>query len=311
MTVTVSGPIVLTTTAHEYRFQMRAIEQAKLSKSEPGKVSPKVGAVLVRNAQVLGEAYRGELGEGEHAEYTLLERKLSGVDVSGATLYTTLEPCTTRHDPKRPCAHRIIDRGITQVVIGIIDPNELIRGDGWWTLREAGIKVDIFLPVLHDEVEQLSHEFAQHHRGRTRRIVAETREPLPTGQIGSNGGRIGHMPNGDKVEWLPFDDGTGEEGPMILRRNDKAIAEMYSELWDKVWYNRQQVRRERIASGEVELTDVDKRLLKSTETTMRALERKYGKKNLRFNDLEWGLISGRMSALAWVLGSDWDESLDT
>ena len=200
MTPKGSEPVVLTTTLHEWRFQQRAVDQAKLSKSEPGKVSPKVGAVLMRNARLLGEAHRGELREGEHAEYTLLERKLPDVDVTGSTLYTTLEPCTTRREPKRPCAHRIIERGVARVVIGLIDPNELIRGDGWWTLREAGIEVEIFYPHLVKQLEELNREFNQIHRGLARRTVAESREPLPKGQIGQNGGRIGYLENGDKVE---------------------------------------------------------------------------------------------------------------
>jgi pyrimidine deaminase RibD-like protein len=83
--------------AGEDRAIMRlAIDLAARCVSEEGKVSPMVGAVVVRDGAVLASAFRGEMKAGEHAEYTLLERKLQGVDLEGATLYSTLEPCTHR-----------------------------------------------------------------------------------------------------------------------------------------------------------------------------------------------------------------------
>ncbi|MFA7341143.1 MAG: deaminase [Candidatus Obscuribacterales bacterium] len=132
--------------------------------SEPDKQSPAVSAILVLNGQVIGHAHRGELGPGEHAEYTLLEKKLKDVDVEGATLFTTLEPCTTRNHPKVPCADRIIERKIGQVVIGILDPNPSIYGKGSKKLKESGIAVRHFPPESRKLIEEKNSTFINQYQ---------------------------------------------------------------------------------------------------------------------------------------------------
>jgi len=142
------------------------------------------------------------------------------------------------------------------------------------------------------------------------RPPALTFDPIPPGEVGPNGHRAGYTADGDKVEWLPDEEHPGEEWPMILRRNDNAILEAEREFMDVIWYDRKLVLLQNLKNGTETVTPEIKKMMLNH---VRALEKKYGKKKLRnyYHDtFEWGMLNGKLSALRWVLGDEWD-MLDT
>lgn len=103
--------------------------------------NPLVGAVLVKNGEVIGEGWHHAYGLPHAEREALADCARRGCDPEGATLYVTLEPCC--HTGKQPpCTEAIIDAGIARVVVGAPDPNPEVAGKGVALLRAAGIAVD-------------------------------------------------------------------------------------------------------------------------------------------------------------------------
>lgn len=143
----------------------RALEEARNCTPEDDRVHPRVGAAVSIGGRLINTAYRGcNSNPGAHAEYLLLEHICKNEMLAGATIYTTLEPCTTRNHPKMPCVERIIQRKIARVVIGTLDPNQAITGKGILRLRQANIKVELFTSELMSEIEDLNRSFIDLHR---------------------------------------------------------------------------------------------------------------------------------------------------
>jgi diaminohydroxyphosphoribosylaminopyrimidine deaminase/5-amino-6-(5-phosphoribosylamino)uracil reductase len=126
-----------------------------LAKKGVGRTAPNppVGAVIVREGVIVGEGFHPRAGE-PHAEIFAL--KDAGAQAYGATIYVTLEPCS--HFGKTPpCADALIDAGIKQVFVGVVDPNPKVAGRGIERLQAAGIKV--FTGLLQNECQQLLAPF--------------------------------------------------------------------------------------------------------------------------------------------------------
>jgi pyrimidine deaminase RibD-like protein len=169
-TADVSDSFVSSKETDDRKFAQLALEEARKSIPEDGRVHPKVGVVVVKDERILATAHRGEIPKS-HAEFIALEKKLADVSISGSTVYTTLEPCTSRNHPKIPCANRLADRRVARVMIGMLDPDNKISGRGQRTLRKAGITTVLFPEDLMAEVEELNRDFVRDRESRDTQSV--------------------------------------------------------------------------------------------------------------------------------------------
>jgi diaminohydroxyphosphoribosylaminopyrimidine deaminase / 5-amino-6-(5-phosphoribosylamino)uracil reductase len=147
----------------------QAIVQARRCPSaEPAK--PKVGAIIAVGDVVIGQGFRTE---DHHAEKNAIGSVLDSAQLARATLYTTLEPCTpdVRSDPLTCCTALIQQHRFQRVFIGILDPNQGVRGKGLWELQTNGIDVELFPPQLAEEIRILNADFIRFQQGLGLRII--------------------------------------------------------------------------------------------------------------------------------------------
>ncbi len=133
----------------------RALTLAARGRTSP---NPQVGAVLVKDGQIVGEGFHRQCG-GPHAEINALAH--AGSSAQGADLYVTLEPCN-HHGRTPPCTEAVLDAGIKRVFMGLKDPDPDVAGGGEERLREAG--VEVITGVATKRCERFYEAFAVHRR---------------------------------------------------------------------------------------------------------------------------------------------------
>jgi len=142
--------------------------------------SPYVGAVLVFPDGSVETAYRGEYRVGDHAEYTLLDKKNRHRDLSGCWLFATLEPCApgARNEPKISCAERIVNARISDVWFGLEDKNPKVDHGGIDYLIDNHVNVFQFAPEFHNEIEETNKEFMKWANMKNDEEKAKKQKPL-------------------------------------------------------------------------------------------------------------------------------------
>jgi ATP-dependent DNA helicase RecG len=152
---------------------------------DDGKVTPAVGAVLVKPDGVIDTASRGELRDGDHAEYTLLERKNRASRLDGSTLFVTLEPCApgSRGPGKMSCAERIVAARIKAVWVGVEDPDPTVDRKGIAFLEEHGVEVRMFDRDLQEQIVEVNKDFIRQAIERADRVRDELAEPKPLSDL--------------------------------------------------------------------------------------------------------------------------------
>jgi diaminohydroxyphosphoribosylaminopyrimidine deaminase / 5-amino-6-(5-phosphoribosylamino)uracil reductase len=181
--------------ANDQTWMARALE---LAASGQGLASPNpmVGAVLVRDGQVIAEAFHTYDGL-RHAEIIALEA--AGEQARGATLYVNLEPCC--HTGRTgPCTHALISAGVARVVAAMVDPNPVVAGKGLKELRAAGIQVDCSCTSgACAEARRLNEAFAWWIRKRRPLVTLKTALTLDGSLV------LPRSRNGNESRWITSD----------------------------------------------------------------------------------------------------------
>jgi hypothetical protein len=205
--------------------------------------------------------------------------------------------------------HRALMRDLTRQVYQMQSRRPSSRTSD--RLDQASRLVELMVSFRRNKISPAElHQFRDDLLRPRSRSKAETLDPIAPDEVGPNGHRVGYTKTGDKVEWIPDDENPGQEWPLILRRSDKTIVQAEREFETVIWYDRKLVLQDNVKAG---LETINPEIEKGMLEAMRAAEKKYGKRKIRdyyHDDFEWGMLNGKLSALRWVLGDEWD-MLDT
>jgi pyrimidine deaminase RibD-like protein len=181
-------------TSAEYEFMKEAVALADDCKPIKDSI-PKVGAVITLKDVKIGSGRRGTGKEkdDEHAEHNAFLSVHDRKQLPGATVYTTLEPCTreVRSKPLECFTEQLLQAKVKKVFIGILDPNQGVRGKGLWELQSHGIEVELFPPDLAQRLLAINAKFIRFQQTLGARAVHPVPEQVVDLIQGKDGGWFG------------------------------------------------------------------------------------------------------------------------
>jgi diaminohydroxyphosphoribosylaminopyrimidine deaminase/5-amino-6-(5-phosphoribosylamino)uracil reductase len=190
---------VSTTEDIDDRHLLRAIELAQRGGPRVNP-NPRVGAVIVKDGETLGEGFHREVG-GPHAEVEAI-RDAAGRDLSGATIYVSLEPCC--HQGRTPpCTDAIVDAGISRVVVASEDPSAHAAGRGLGILRDDGVDVVVADGEIAEQARLMNQPFRKHARTGRPWVLFKSAMSLD-GKVATRGG---------DSKWI-----SGEQSRLLVHR---------------------------------------------------------------------------------------------
>ncbi|CAI5718196.1 unnamed protein product [Peronospora effusa] len=123
--------------------------------SQPSENAYCVGCVVVRDGNILSSGFSRELPGNTHAEQVALQKL--NFEAQGATVYTTMEPCSERVSGKVPCVQSCLRAGVTRVVIGVMEPKTFVICEGVRLLKDAGVDVKLLKGLETDCLAPNAH----------------------------------------------------------------------------------------------------------------------------------------------------------
>ena len=147
--------------AADERFMRMAVEQSR--RSVPCATAYRVGAVVVTAAGEVFAGYTHESRPTSHAEQEAVDKALAaGADLCGATVYSSMEPCTSRKSEPESCSQLIVRHGFARAVFALFEPDCLAHCDGASYLRSNGVRVDV-MPHFADDVRRINSHICSAH----------------------------------------------------------------------------------------------------------------------------------------------------
>ena len=247
------------------------------------------------------------------AESTIDDAALQSCDMIVAALFTDVSATNVSGSSTVQHVQRLLEvarpTGLYlfpgQLDLGRIRREEQVELDAWQSSLCGRADVR-FYGAAHLDKKYLNPDLQAGLRNLVNQVVAKQLASMPGSEVGPLGFRVGYTEDGDKVEFLP-DYGSPMGEVCLIRRSDATVREALATYEDLARWIYHDHWAHRVNSGQVVLSAQERALFELSVQRAEQILYKYGEDSVGGDDYELGLRQGRLAALAWVLGAQWQE----